>query len=40
MSRGRWEYRGYCASFGIQRSNLTETVAIEGQQTILRRGYH
>jgi hypothetical protein len=40
MSGGRREYRGDCASFGILRSNLTETLAIESQQTILRGGYH
>src|ERR1700704_4566635 len=39
MSGGRREYRGDCASFGILRSNLTETLAIESQQTILRGGY-
>src|SRR6267154_1176489 len=39
MSRGRGKYRGDCASFGILRPNLTETSAIEGQQSFLRRCY-
>src|SRR5258708_18364857 len=39
MSSGRGKYRGDCASFGILRPNLTETSAIEGQQSFWRRGY-
>src|SRR6266403_4757534 len=39
MSSGRGKYRGDRAGFGVLRANLTETSAIEGQQSFLRRGY-
>src|SRR6266478_374606 len=32
--------RGDRAGFGVLRPNLTETVAVEGQQSFLRCGYH
>jgi hypothetical protein len=40
MSGRRREYRGYRAVFGILRTDLTETMTIKDQQSILRGGYH
>src|SRR5260370_35398691 len=40
MSSGSGKYRGDRAGFGIMRPNLTEAMAIKGQQSFLRRGYH
>src|SRR5260370_5144224 len=40
MSSGSGKYRGDRAGFGILRPNLTEAMAIKGQQSFLRGGYY
>src|SRR5260370_37103315 len=40
MSSGSGKYRGDRAGFGIMRPNLTEAMAIKGQQSFLRGGYY
>src|SRR5258707_11380186 len=40
VPRRRRKYRGDRAGFGVLRPNLTETVAVEGQQSFLSCGYH